>query len=775
MNAAFVSSQLTGNGDGATFRGSAGNRNPIESNGIGTIGQIQFPSTLNFSRSFDGAGYNSTGHSGFVGEIGVVCKLFSCSDLLSKSSGNLRGVRGFGSVRSVGGVGVLGSGCNGVSNDPSILDLRSAVVLTNDTVNSNGVACNRLNRECTVLVNAGCIVSAVNNENIAFGIGNLHVTVITTVNFGDNTGYEVLFSGVGVVLLGSTEIDSVLNRGGNGEGNDLGVLYLRSSVVLTNRTGNNYVVAYNGLITFEFAILLIAKVCAVNNENITQLIGNFQVAIVATVNFGDDTCNKVVVGGVFVVLHLGTHINDVLDGGDNLGELDGVGLGFDYFTASNGSGKGDGCCFIRNLNGELVAIGKGSSGGISECPSDGNVGVCYAYSGESDCCICVKSGFNFDFFYSVSNSVVIGDNNLFKVFKAINAHRNEVRIAIVQNQNTGYICSPVAVICVSFINDCLAGAGVNVINEGNVANGGGEVAYIGAEVRCLVTQLEVQILIGILFKILTLDDNTLNGYESTNIVLQGFTCCELFGDVECGNVFLGLVNNSRGALVGLLHTVLGGNLGSNFNGHTNFNADSTGVGFKIVAIVATLAVQINHKEVVVLIAGGLGVDGNNNTLNNYLGIGCSSHVFLVAPKNVLRNGEVEGLGCGGAVSRLNGSGQNVRDICCGFIRYVYNVVEIILFGDGNLAGFLGKGPSNVIGYGGCACIVKECNFCSYIKVCSGNVLTLVEVEDVICSGIYVVSYFGLVTMNVIEVILQFVQEITRSEGGYTQCQGQQNY
>ena len=94
-------------------------------------------------------------------------------------------------------------------NDPAVLYLSFAVVLTDDTVNGNGVANNRLGFELVVTICAVCAVSAVDGEDIAVFIGNSHVTVGSVVNFGDNAGYIVLAFGISVVFLRLTESDCI--------------------------------------------------------------------------------------------------------------------------------------------------------------------------------------------------------------------------------------------------------------------------------------------------------------------------------------------------------------------------------------------------------------------------------------------------------------------------------------------------------------------------------------------------------------------------------------
>ena len=450
--------------------------------------------------------------------------------------------------------------------------------------------------------------------------------------------------------------------------------------------------------------------------------------------------------------------------------LNGKYLSVGSFTACNGSSQSEFKLLFTKDDVELAAF----YGFVAESPSDGNIIIVLANCVEGERGVFGNSfGNRKDFLFSCN--LFCGSLNVFlEVGEGGNAHGNEVGFAVVKNNDTGYVCFPAELFFVSVVYGSLIGAGVSFAILINL-EGGGEITYIGTNVSSSAVELEVEVLRCVFGHILSTDFNALNGCGHTNVVSEGFACSKLIGEVERSNFFLVGVNDLYyGAALNFLHAGVGFDGTGNFNSHTNFDlAFRNGILSYAVAVVTALAFEVSQEEVVVLIANRFGVDSNNDTSNNNVFALLSCHIFLKGVQHILRNGEVEGLGCGGAVCCLNGSGQNVGDIFCGFIGYVYNVVKVILLGEGELVG-AGKGPSNVIGNGLCGGIVKECNLCSQFKICSGNVLTLVEVEDVICSGIYVVSYLVIAT-NVIEVILQFFQKITRSEGGYTQCQGQQNY
>ena len=290
--------------------------------------------------------------------------------------------------------------------------------------------------------------------------------------------------------------------------------------------------------------------------------------------------------------------------------------------------------------------------------------------------------------------------------------------------------------------------------------GGREVGHIGADVRGLALNLKVEVLGGVLVQLLALDLNALDGYGETNVVCQGLTGNELLGDVESGNVLLGGVNDSCGAALDLLHAGVRNNRPCNLNGHAELDAEiRNGILRQAVAVVAALALQICEEEVVVLVACCLGVDGNNDTLNNNIVVLGSCHVILKAGEVVLGNGEVECLGCAGAVCGLNGSGQRVSEFLGGLLVYVDGVGVVILLVNGNT---LGNGPLNVIGNAG------DLYLCGNVKVCCGDgTLVLIQVKDVGCCCGCVVGYLIVGVLRLLGG--------TSSEAGEAKHERQQGY
>ena len=428
---------------------------------------------------------------------------------------------------------------------------------------------------------------------------------------------------------------------------------------------------------------------------------------------------------------------------------DSIFLGLGGFATCEGCSKSNSSCFFRKFNYQL-AIFNLSESVFGHCPSDCNVSVLSTNCGEINTGLFGDDFGKLQFIDGFINLFCGGLNNQFKVLEAIGAHRNEVRSAAVQYENTGSVCSPTEVLVVSCIDFSLLVS----------CEGGGEVGYVCTNVRRYAVQFELQILRGFLLKLLTLDFNALNGYGETNIVSERFAVCNLIGDVENCNALLFFANDSCGAALDFLHAGVRNYGTGNFNGHTDFDTIGYRVRGHAVAVVTALAVEVSEEEVVILVAYRLGVDSNYDTLNNNVVVLFCSHVIFKAGELVLRNGEVEGLGSG-LVAALNGSGQNVCNCFGRLFVNVYDVGGVVFLFDLNLVGV--NRPFNGVLNAG------NSSYCSNFEVRCGNALVFVEVVNVICSCIYVINNLGLFFTK------QVSDKITRCQGGYTESQGQQNY
>ena len=206
--AAVIGGQVTGNGDGVALGGSAADDGDIVAQQrVGTIGNGELVGTLSIGgcvRIID----DGAGDGGSIGQMLLVGQLVCCSDLLSQGCGNLAVIRRIGRIGSFRLTAALAGDMLG---DPAVLDLRGAVILTDNTVNGDGVTGDRLDGHSVIALRAVGTVGAVNGQLVAGIVGEVHVAVLGIVDLGDNTGDIVLTLGIGVVSLGLTQSNNISN------------------------------------------------------------------------------------------------------------------------------------------------------------------------------------------------------------------------------------------------------------------------------------------------------------------------------------------------------------------------------------------------------------------------------------------------------------------------------------------------------------------------------------------------------------------------------------
>ena len=260
----------------------------------------------------------------------------------------------------------------------------------------------------------------------------------------------------------------------------------------------------------------------------------------------------------------------------------------------------------------------------------------------------------------------------------------------------------------------------------------GEVGNVGSYVALSFAKSEVEILAGVLGKILLTKLNASDYNGKTNIGCKVFLSKELIGDIDWLNGLDGGVNDNGSTALELLHAAVRSYLSSDGNGHTNLNSKLCGVNSDAVAVVTAFNLCVCKEEVVVLVAHALRVDSNYDTLNGKLGTVCCCHVVCMRVNSVLVNIAGEGCGSGGTVGCLNGSGKSVGEILIGLLGNVDgNGLAVLGYLYGNLVGV--NGPGNSVG---CAC---NSNLGNNVEVCgSGAKLLFVEAFNVLSSGCYII-------------------------------------
>ena len=394
--------------------------------------------------------------------------------------------------------------------------------------------------------------------------------------------------------------------------------------------------------------------------------------------------------------------------------VDLVGCSLGLFATSEGSGKSELNLLVSKSDSELAIFSDGVSL-VVDCPSDGYVIIELTNKRKLDGGVLgyvLNNGevvdFSLDLFSSgLFNKLIVGERSY--------AHRNEVGSAVVKDEDTGNICGVAEVSCMVSVDSTL------LIS----LKSGGEVGNVGSYVTLLLADSEVEVLGGVLYKILSSDGNALDGNLETNECAEVCACSELFGDINNGNFLDGSVKYCNLTALDLLHAGVGLHRTGNLNGHTNLDSEIGGIVGYAVAVVTTGYGSISDEEVVVLVAKCLRVDCNNDTFNGEGVALLSCHVLCMRVNLIHRNGALEGNSLGGAVCSLNGCGKSVLNLFSGLFINADENLTVCGSANSNLVGvnrpfYLVCNAANdnlrhelIVNCGnGCSVSVESINVCS---------------------------------------------------------------
>ena len=348
--------------------------------------------------------------------------------------------------------------------------------------------------------------------------------------------------------------------------------------------------------------------------------------------------------------------------------LNGEGYGVALCATGKSSGKSKSYLFVGKLNFKLAIFGN-SVVIVVYGPSDSNVGVVLTCERKLDNGVLGNVFGSGEKFLLSCDLLVLGLLYELEVLEAIKTHRNEVRITVVKDKDTLCVSSPTELSCVSLVDNSLVSTGVNAVVKLDVEVD--EVGNVGSHIGLLAVKLEVEILAGFLFKLLTADGNALEDYGETNVVNKALACCELLGEVNGRNRLDRAVNDRNLTALDFLHA--GVRLASTGNryGHTGLNTLKCGVINYGVAVVTALALCVSNEYVVVLVVVLLSVDSNYDTLDgNDVALLCC-HVLFEGENLVDLYVTGEGCGDGCTVTCGDGSGKSVVVCFLGLGEYVY--------------------------------------------------------------------------------------------------------
>ena len=353
-------------------------------------------------------------------------------------------------------------------------------------------------------------------------------------------------------------------------------------------------------------------------------------------------------------------------------------------------GKRQGNCFFCKLDDKLAILGDGIVAIVNR-PS--NLNLVVILTNESK----LQGGVLSDIlgygklFKLGFNLLGRGLFNQLEVGEGSGGLGNDVETVVETNENARNVCGPAELCCMLGVDLVL----VSVVG-GCVAHVVRKVGNVGTNVALSSVQLEEEVLAVCYVKLLGADGNAVDYDSVSDVLAKILVVLEGVGDVNGSDCLGGGINNLNVTLRKLTHTVviIGGT--GNGNLHTNLKAEILdGILVQVVAVVAAHAVCVNESDTLILVALVDRVDHNDRTLDGH---GCALFCckeLRVGSNLVLRNGAFAGVGLGGAVACLDGSGQGIFDFNGGLLVEVDVRLAVILGGDGDSLDVCR--PANLVG------------------------------------------------------------------------------
>ena len=267
--------------------------------------------------------------------------------------------------------------------------------------------------------------------------------------------------------------------------------------------------------------------------------------------------------------------------------------------------------------------------------------------------------------------------------------------------------------------------------------GGGEVGNVGSYVCLNTVNREVEVLAGSSLKLLAADGNALDNNGKCYELVEVSAFNELVGNINSLEGLLLSADDLSDTALDLLHAVVGSSGTGNTNGHTKLDAKiCNGVSIHLIGVVTAYTALVQKEEVVSGVACCLGVDTDNDTLNNNVLAFLSCHVVLKAGNCELRNLVIEGLGSSLTCCIGNSSSKNVSDLYVGLVGNVngYGAVAIVNNSDKIRVNSPGNAVSNA----------ADVNAGNTVEVCAGSLgIVLVHLTDVVSCSLEALINFGL--------------------------------
>ena len=448
------------------------------------------------------------------------------------------------------------------------------------------------------------------------------------------------------------------------------VLHLRTVEVRAS-AANHDVVTYNRLVGHSIVSVAFSIVETVKVNFYAVSILDVHITVSFALDLGNDTVYEILLGSGSIVgtkctcdgVELGVGYGSL---GEGSGDL--LGLGDSGVALADSSSNGDGYSGLVLRNGD----GKSTSSIVNnDACVVGSVGklngvVVSAYDGKSDNGVSREASVESDLIKLELNLLSVGSLDLLEVAESINSCGDEVEVAVVKLDDTGYVCLLTVVCGVSISEGGLLGKRDTVVR--------GRKSYVGL----VVTKLEVVVTVG---SLLAADLNALDGYKER--LLTNESCIV---KSSCVSEDLGVVNGSYGGDVGvddlnycvnnLVEAVVGVLSAGNFNLHTYLEAEVClrilGIS-ETVDVVTAVVIEVLNVHTVSRGTVGLGEDTGDDTGNDYgIVILCCS-VLCIRHGLVCRNLASIFLGYGVTICVRNGCLKGVCDFGEGLGIYIDGV------------------------------------------------------------------------------------------------------
>ncbi len=251
-----------------------------------------------------------------------------------------------------------------------------------------------------------------------------------------------------------------------------------------------------------------------------------------------------------------------------------------------------------------------------------------------------------------------------KIFKSVYICRDKIERTAVKLNDTGYVCSPCGMICVTLFESCDLIRCKTVVGRGD--------SYISLFVSEFELVITVRCVLCCYFNIIDRYKYGLFGNECR--IGKSFRICVDIRVIKGFNFFdLGIYYRCCCAYNFVQAVICVFNAG-NVNGHTDCDTEICyGIFGKIVNVIAAVIVYVLQIKRVCARSAGFGYNTHNDTFNNDRSVVFGSGIFFVCEYGICGDRACECFNNGSAAFALNGCGKSVSYF---FLCFFVNVDRV---------------------------------------------------------------------------------------------------